>query len=71
LVVKLLLKKLSIYCKYISIGSELVNAVNHLIWWFSNFLLKGAKSRLMTWLESRTKVIWTQVDWHVWFYCRM
>jgi len=33
--------------------------------WFSTFALKGAKSRLTTLLESRTKKFLTQVNWHV------
>jgi len=38
--------------------------------WFSTFSLKGAKSRITTLLESRTKEILTQVKSHVLFYSR-
>jgi len=38
--------------------------------WFSNFSLKGTKSRSTALSASRTEKILTQVNSHVMFYCR-
>ena len=46
---------------------QLLHSINQ---WFSTSSLKGAKYRLTTLLESRTKDILMQDSWHVLFHCR-